>query len=123
MRKKSRHVKNLTERFKDIDQLEVVDVDVFNDVLPQGDIYIHELFGHCALIEGLMFFLANCQKQGISNIYPNKIKLISCNVDNIIQAVEETKNSISEGIKNSELLRNMLKGKGNSEAVKTITVL
>ena len=46
-----------------------------------------------------------------------------CNVDNIIQAVEETKNSIPETIKNSELLRNMLKGKGNSEAVKTITVL
>ncbi len=78
-------IKNLTERFKDIDRIEVVDVDVFNDVLPQGDIYIHELFGHCALIEGLMFFLANCQKQGISNIYPNNIKLISCNVDNIIQ--------------------------------------
>ncbi len=78
-------IKDLQERFKDIKQINVVNVDIFNDVLPQGDIYIHELFGHCALAEGILFFLANCQKQGISNIYPNNIKLVSCNVDNIIQ--------------------------------------
>lgn len=77
--------KELQTRFKDIEQIDVVNVDVFNDTLPKGDIYLHELFGHCALIEGLLFFLSNCQKQGISNIYPNNLKLVSVNVTDMVQ--------------------------------------
>jgi len=79
--------KELNERFKEIDNIEVIHSDIFSDILPKGDIYIHELFGHCALGEGLFYFLKNCKRQNIENIFPNNLKLISCNLDNFNQTV------------------------------------
>lgn len=66
---------------------EVLNIDIFNDTLPKGDIYIHEIFGHCALTEGIVFFLNNCQKQQIHNVFPNNLRLISCNIDHLQQKV------------------------------------
>ena len=76
---------NLQERFKEINNLEVINLDVFTDKLPEGDIYIHELFGHSALGEGIFYFLKNCMKQNIKNIYPNNLKLVSCNLTDLTQ--------------------------------------
>ena len=46
-----------------------------------------------------------------------------CNVTNIIQAAEEIQENTLERSKYAELLRNILTGKGNSEAAKIITTL
>lgn len=81
------HYYSLKSRFRNNDNIEVLNVDIFNDALPKGDIYIHEIFGHCAFGEGLIFFLDNCQKQQIHNIYPNNLRLISCNLDNMQQTL------------------------------------
>jgi predicted RNA methylase len=75
----------LQNRFKDVNEIEVLNLDIFNDTLPIGDIYIHEIFGHCALTEGIAFFLANCEKQNISNVFPNNLKLISCKIEHLQQ--------------------------------------
>lgn len=75
----------LRNKYRTTDQVEVLNIDIFNDELPKGDIYIHELFGHCALTEGLLFFLDNCQKQQIHNIFPNNLKLISCKMQHLQQ--------------------------------------
>ena len=75
----------LRSKYRDTDQVEVLNIDLFNDTLPKGDIYIHELFGHCALTEGIIFFLANCQRQQIHNIFPNNLKLISCKIEHLQQ--------------------------------------
>lgn len=78
---------DLNERFKEIDNIEIIHADVFTDILPKGDIYIQELFGHCALGEGLFYFLKNCKRQNIKNVYPNNLKLVSCNLDNLNQTI------------------------------------
>ena len=75
----------LRSQFRNTDQVEVLNLDIFNDALPKGDIYIHEIFGHCALTEGIIFFLANCQRQQIHNIFPNNLKLISCKIEHLQQ--------------------------------------
>jgi len=75
----------LRSKYRDTDQVEVLNIDLFNDTLPKGDIYIHELFGHCALTEGIIFFLDNCQKQQIHNIFPNNLRLISCEIEHLQQ--------------------------------------
>jgi len=82
----------LKERFNSIEEIEVVHCDVFSDDLPKGDIYLHELFGHCALGEGIMLFLLNCKRQNIENIQPRFLNLVSCNLkDNFLNKVPVTK--------------------------------
>jgi len=78
---------NLNKRFKNIDNLEVIHTDIFVDILPKGDIYIHKIFDCCALGEGLLHFLKNCERQNIKNIYPNNLRLVSCNLDNLKYSV------------------------------------
>lgn len=82
----------LNERFSSIDNIDVIQCDVFSDDLPIGDIYLHELFGHCALGEGLCVFLLNCKRQNIKNIYPNTLNLVSCNLkDDYLKKTPVTK--------------------------------
>jgi len=83
------HYYSLKSKFRNNDNIEVLNLDIFNDNLPKGDIYIHEIFGHCALSEGLLFFLNNCQKQQIHNVYPNNLKLTSCNLTHVQQQLVE----------------------------------
>ena len=94
----------LQERFKDIDNLEVINLDVFTDKLPAGDIYIHELFGHGALSEGITYFLKNCRLQNIENIYPNNLKLVSCNLNDLTQTPVSL-----EDFDNSDLDKDLIK--------------
>jgi len=75
----------LQSKYRNSDQVEVLNIDLFKDTLPKGDIYIHELFGHCALTEGIIFFLNNCQKQQIHNIFPNNFRLVSCKIEDLQQ--------------------------------------
>jgi hypothetical protein len=74
---------DLKERFSDIDNIEVVHCDVFKDNLPKGDIYIHELFGHTATGEGMYYFLHNCRRQNIKEIFPKYLNLVSCDFETI----------------------------------------
>lgn len=77
--------KNLNKVIRSDNKVEVLNIDIFNDTLPKGDIYIHEIFGHCALTEGIIFFLDNCQKQQIHNIFPNNLRLTSCKLQHLQQ--------------------------------------
>lgn len=70
-------ISHLTKIFADDSRVTVLDLDLFKDQLPVGDIYVHEIFDDNLFREGLLFFLNNCRRQNISQIYPNKIKLFS----------------------------------------------
>ena len=74
---------DLKERFSDIDNIDVIQCDVFKDDLPKGDIYIQEMFGHTATGEGLYYFLHNCRRQNINEIYPKYLNLVSCDFDTL----------------------------------------
>lgn len=61
--------------YKDNSQVTVLKLDLFADDLPQGDVYIQELFGTNLFGEAILNFIKNCQRQNISNIFPSDIKL------------------------------------------------
>lgn len=70
-------IDHLTKIFANDSRVTVLNLDLFEERLPVGDIYIHEIFDNNLFREGLLLFLNNCRRQHISQIYPNKIKLFT----------------------------------------------
>lgn len=57
-------------------------VDVLTEDLPKGDLYVQEMFGDTIFDEGLHHLVSNLKRQGIDNLYPNKIKVYSLSTTN-----------------------------------------
>jgi len=57
-------------------------VDVLTEDLPKGNLYVHEMFGNTIFDEGLHYLVSNLKRQGIDNLYPNKIKIYSLSTTN-----------------------------------------
>jgi hypothetical protein len=70
-------LEHLHKIFDDDSRVTVLNLNIFEDQLPKGDIYIHELFGVDPFGEGILTFLKNCKSQNITSIYPSELKLFS----------------------------------------------
>lgn len=51
-------------------RVSVCQLDLCNQQIPEGDLYIHELIGNALYGEGINEIFANMRSQGIGNIYP-----------------------------------------------------
>lgn len=61
--------------FADTPQVTVVQLNLCTDVLPAGDLYIHEIIGNALLGEGVTDMFSNMRSQNISNVYPSHAKI------------------------------------------------
>ena len=65
----------LRKVFADSPNVSVVQLNVCTDVLPAGDLYIHEIVGNALLGEGVSHMFSNMRSQNISNVYPSHAKI------------------------------------------------
>lgn len=55
----------------------VKNIDILTEDLPKGDLYVHEIFGHTIFEEGVHHLVNNLKRQGVTSLYPSKIKVYS----------------------------------------------
>lgn len=65
----------LNSVFAHTPEVSVVQLNVCTDVLPAGDLYIHEIVGNALLGEGVTDMFSNMRSQNISNVYPSHAKI------------------------------------------------
>ena len=61
-------------------RVKVVQLDLTKDILPKGDIYIHELFGNALLGEGVSHIFKNFAEQNITSLYPHFAKVFTARI-------------------------------------------
>jgi len=69
---------HLNKIFNNNPKVTVLSLDIFEDMLPKGNIYVHEIFGAPnPLGEAIINFLKNCKRQNITNLFPSELHLYS----------------------------------------------
>jgi predicted RNA methylase len=76
-------LEHLNVMFGDNSNVTVMALNIFEDRLPAGDIYIHEIFAANPFGEGLLTFLKNCHKQNITNLFPSNLELYAISGYNV----------------------------------------
>ena len=65
----------LNSVFAHTPEVSVVQLNLCTDVLPAGDLYIHEIVGNALLGEGVTDMFSNMRSQNITNVYPSHAKI------------------------------------------------
>ena len=62
-------------------KVEICKIDYTTEQLPHADIYIHDMSETYFFTKEFYYFLKNCKKQNIQNVYPNKVKFFQGLID------------------------------------------